>query len=99
MSVTEFYRRRDDMAVELETRLESGDLVIENGWLVEVENKHTCGTGENGHYGLHEPGCGRVPVFDIAAAMIRDQDEALAADGRAWGVPEQGENRKEQCHG
>lgn len=84
MSVTEFYKRRDEMAAELEARLESGDSIIENGWLVDVVHHHTCGAGENGYYGLHEPGCGRVPVFDIAAAMVRNQDEALADDGREW---------------
>lgn len=80
------YRRRNELAMELETRLQSGELVIENGWLVEVVDQHTCGTGEGGHYGAHEPGCGRVPVFDIAAAMVRDQDELLASD-QDWGAP------------
>lgn len=86
MSAREFFVRRNEMAAELEARLESGESAIENGWLVDIVDHHTCGTGENGHYGLHEPGCGRVPVFDIAAAMIHSQDAALAADGREWGL-------------
>lgn len=35
---------------------------IDSGWLVEVVNRHTCGTDEGGYYGAHEPGCGSVPV-------------------------------------
>lgn len=85
MSATDFYQRRNNMATELEARLETGESIIEHGWLVDVVGHHTCGAGENGHYGLHEPGCGREPVFDIAAAMVRSQDEALADDGREWG--------------
>ena len=84
MAITEFYRRRDAIAMDIDIRIAEGDLLIENGWLVEITHAHTCGTGTVGHYGAHEPGCGRVPVFDIAAAMVRDQDELLADDGRRW---------------
>ena len=40
------------------------DLSIMNGWLVESVGKHTCGAGMDG-YG-HEPGCGYVPVLNLA---------------------------------
>lgn len=38
---------------------------IDGRWLVEVHDHHTCGTGEGGHYGAHEPGCGTVPLLDL----------------------------------
>lgn len=40
------------------------DLSIMNGWLVESVGKHTCGAGMDG-YG-HEPGCGYVPMLNLA---------------------------------
>lgn len=40
------------------------DLSIMNGWLVESVSRHTCGAGMDG-YG-HEPGCGYVPVLNLA---------------------------------
>lgn len=39
------------------------DLYIEAGWVVERVGYHTCGTGRDGYYGAHEPGCGSVPVM------------------------------------
>jgi hypothetical protein len=36
--------------------------------LVEEVGQHTCGTGPEGHYGAHEPGCGFemiTPLKDI----------------------------------
>ena len=54
---------------QLEHDLERGAITIMNGWLVEVADAHTCGTDASGHYGVHEPGCGYIPIFDIAAAM------------------------------
>lgn len=47
---------------ELDDDIRVGRLRIENGWLVEDVGEHTCGTGHDGHYGHHEPGCGTVPV-------------------------------------
>lgn len=47
---------------ELDDDIRGGRLRIENGWLVEEVDEHTCGAGRDGHYGLHEPGCGMVPV-------------------------------------
>ncbi len=38
---------------------------IEGTWLVDAHPHHTCDTGESGHYGAHEPGCGLVPVVDL----------------------------------
>lgn len=38
---------------------------IEGTWLVEVVNEHTCGTSEGGYYGLHEPGCGTIPLENL----------------------------------
>lgn len=53
-------------------------LEIEGDWLVEVVDEHTCGTGPNGHYGLHEPGCGTVPVAQL------NRPEGAQAVKRAW---------------
>ncbi len=39
---------------------------IEGHWLVEHVNEHTCGTGKDGYYGAHEPGCGSVPLQDLS---------------------------------
>lgn len=44
-------------------------LAIDSGWLVEEVDEHTCGTGRDGHYGAHEPGCGLVPVMTVAALV------------------------------
>lgn len=41
------------------------EYAIENGWLIEVTGEHTCGTGPDGHYGVHEPGCGTTPLISI----------------------------------
>lgn len=45
---------------------EPKDLSIMNGWLVEMVGKHNCGTGPDGHYGAHEPGCGYEPHLNLA---------------------------------
>ena len=37
---------------------------VEGHWLVERHDHHTCGVGF-GYYGLHEPGCGTVPLVDL----------------------------------
>ena len=50
---------------EITADFKAGKIAIENGWLVEVVDEHTCGTGEDGYYGQHEPGCGMVPIIDL----------------------------------
>lgn len=50
---------------EISADFKAGKIGIENGWLVEYVDGHTCGTGENGYYGQHEPGCGTVPIVDL----------------------------------
>jgi hypothetical protein len=50
---------------EITEDFKAGKVGIENGWLVEYVSKHTCGTGPNGYYGAHEPGCGTVPLMDL----------------------------------
>jgi hypothetical protein len=40
------------------------ELAIENGWLVQRLNYHTCGAREGGHC-LNEPGCGSSPVAEL----------------------------------
>ena len=45
-----------------------GRLHVISDHLVEEVGHHTCGTGEGGHYGMHEPGCGYemlTPLKDI----------------------------------
>ena len=41
------------------------ELAIEYGWLVERVGYHTCGAGESGYYGIHEAGCGSIPVAEL----------------------------------
>lgn len=36
---------------------------IDSGWLVEEVDEHTCGGPVNG---MHEPGCGLVPLVDLS---------------------------------
>lgn len=50
---------------------------VENGWLVEVVNEHTCGTGEDGYYGAHEPGCGTLPIARIEDLLHQQTGWAL----------------------
>lgn len=39
--------------------------VIAGDMLCEDVGRHTCGTGPEGHYGAHEPGCGLEPVMSL----------------------------------
>lgn len=39
-------------------------------WLVEETGNHTCGTGPDGHYGIHEPGCGYEPITPLDQIRI-----------------------------
>jgi hypothetical protein len=55
---------------------------VENGWLVEVVNGHTCGTGAGGHYGAHEPGCGLVPVARVDDLLAEVERLRAESDGR-----------------
>lgn len=41
-------------------------LHVVGDYLVEEVGYHTCGTGEGGHYGAHEPGCGYMPVTRLS---------------------------------
>ena len=50
------------------------EYAVMGDWLVESIGRHTCGTGPNGHYGHHEPGCGWEPI-----ATIEDVFAALSA--------------------
>lgn len=63
------------------------DMSIMNGWLVEAVGEHTCGAGADG-YG-HEPGCGYVPVLNLAEldGYPPQVDEAKLADV-IWGEQE-----------
>ena len=38
---------------------------IDGHWLVDRYDHHTCGTGPDGYYGIHEPWCGTEPVVDL----------------------------------
>lgn len=54
-------------------------LSIDRGWLVYDTGHHTCGTGPDGHYGAHEPGCGLEPLMTVEElSTILD---TLAAQG------------------
>jgi hypothetical protein len=52
-------------------------LEIADGWIVEVGDTHTCGTGPDGHYGAHEPGCGITPLIELG-----ELDRRMRALGR-----------------
>lgn len=39
---------------------DEGEITLDSGWLCEVHQSCTCGTG--GEHGQHEPGCGLVPI-------------------------------------
>lgn len=58
---------------------------IENGWLVEYVDYHTCGTAPGGHFGLHEPGCGTEPVMPMVDVIkqlgLSDESTTTQADG------------------
>ncbi|UFU03463.1 hypothetical protein LQF12_02295 [Ruania suaedae] len=59
-------------------RLHAGEEVklgVEGDWLVRYVNKHTCGTGPDGHYGHHEPGCGSIPVMSLDEIQGWRRDE------------------------
>ena len=72
---------------EVTADFKAGKLIIENGWLVEVVDRHTCGTGPDGYYGAHEPGCGMIPVADLARQFI-----FLPLDPKPYYVEEADEN-------
>ncbi|QAY70015.1 hypothetical protein [Xylanimonas protaetiae] len=42
------------------------EMSIEGTWLVEAVDGCTCGVGPHGYYGAHEPGCGSVPLVNLA---------------------------------
>lgn len=67
--------------------MSDAEYAIENGWLVEVVNEHTCGTGRDGHYGAHEPGCGRVPIERIDD-LLRKSSERCSLDMLFSGAPD-----------
>lgn len=54
------------------------EYAIVNGWLVEIVDYHTCGTGPNGHYGTHEPGCGQIPIGKVED-LLTDASRAYEA--------------------
>lgn len=80
------YAKRDEIARLLQRSFEEGTARLEHGWIVEVANRHTCGAGENGYYGAHEPGCGLIPIFDVAAAIARENHAPLPLDPMPWSV-------------
>lgn len=58
---------------------------VENGWLVEHVNEHTCGTGRDGYYGAHEPGCGTVPIAPVEQVLQTEPRVRAAAMQEATG--------------
>ena len=56
-------------------------LRIHGTWLACEVDEHTCGTGPDGYYGHHEPGCGLIPEVDLStlpgwAALVRAERAA-----------------------
>jgi hypothetical protein len=59
----------------------------DSGWLVEQVDQHTCGTGPNGHYGHHEPGCGLIPLVELPTALaecIASEHNGALAEVALW---------------
>lgn len=57
-------------AAEAAVRDFVGRLHVINDYLVEETGKHTCGTGPDGYYGLHEPGCGYEIITPLSEIRI-----------------------------
>ena len=69
------------------------EYAVENGWLVELVNEHTCGAGPGSGAG-HEPGCGMIPIDTVenllrssAATAALAWDAAVASLRYADGTP------------
>lgn len=45
-------------------------LAVIGDYLVAATGEHTCGTGPDGHYGAHEPGCGYEPITPLDQIRI-----------------------------
>lgn len=67
-------------AASQDSALNPDDMSIMNGYLVLSVNEHTCGTGPDGHYGAHEPGCGYEPLVNLAEIPGYPADAASAMD-------------------
>lgn len=63
------------------------EYAIAGGWLVEVVNEHTCGTGPSGHFGAHEAGCGTIPMVPLERIFALLKAEA---DGGKFPCPDCG---------
>jgi hypothetical protein len=53
------------MGDKYEATFHGATYAIDCGWLVEVVDEHTCGAGPGSYGGLHEPGCGTIPVARV----------------------------------
>jgi hypothetical protein len=42
---------------------------IHGDWLCLNIGRHNCGVGPDGHYGIHEPGCGLEPLERISVLL------------------------------
>lgn len=61
------------IAAEIDADFAAGKLTIESGWLVEVHDEHTCAGGTPESNGMHEPGCGLVPLINLAALFTKKE--------------------------
>jgi hypothetical protein len=68
------------IVAEQEAPTDDTKYVIVNGWLCENVNEHTCGTGPDGHYGQHEPGCGLIPLGMVDELLLRPNPSHVRAD-------------------
>lgn len=88
-----FWRDRADVALaylaqqrpDVEAVLKPGDLTVMADWLVEYAGEHTCGDGE---YGAHEPGCGYVPLINLAGMSPVERVAVTIDATAALGTPE-----------
>lgn len=82
--ITDLADALEAVTLEQDTATEPKNLSIMNGWLVEMVGKHTCGTGPDGHYGAHEPGCGYEPHLNLADLEGWPEAERDAATEEAF---------------
>ena len=64
-------------------------LRIHGTWLASEVDEHTCGTGPDGYYGHHEPGCGLIPEVDLStlpgwSVLVRAERAAALREAADW---------------
>jgi hypothetical protein len=69
---------RTEQLAAMQADLDAGNVSVHGDWLVLAVNEHTCGTSSGGYYGMHEPGCGTVPLARIADLIFPETANTFA---------------------